>query len=271
MLSQVKENTMRFTKKTTAVFLAFLFAFAPLSGGVFSQAAFAEDDFIESPILPIIPSGSEDERGIVYALDDETATAAVIDFTDLEAESVLIPERVTFDGKDYAVKTVASAAFSASAFLVSVAIPATVESVEAYAFDACTSLVDVWYEGDAAAFDQIRIAQGNEAFTSAKVHCGACMSAQGPDYVHTYDSHTDAVCNACGESRSTDENFVAGDLDSVEGVDVEDAIYLLFHVNFGDRYAVNQDVDYDRSGVIDMDDVFYLLYHVNFPERYPLA
>jgi hypothetical protein len=61
-----------------------------------------------------------------------------------------------------------------------------------------------------------------------------------------------------------------GDVDGVEGVDLDDAIYLLYHVNFSTTYPVNQPVDFNGDGKEDLDDAIYLLYHVNFKETYPL-
>ncbi len=61
-----------------------------------------------------------------------------------------------------------------------------------------------------------------------------------------------------------------GDLDGMGGVDLDDAIYLLYYVNFSDVYPIYQSVDFDGSGTADLDDAIYLLYHVNFPSQYPL-
>lgn len=263
---------MRFLKKTTAFVLVSLFAFSLLAGGSLSLFAFAEDDFIESPILPIVPSAPDPELGIVYLFDEETMTAKIIDFTDLQAKYVVIPDLVPDGEKNYAVTSIASAAFSAASSLEHVVIPETVKTIEIFAFDACTKLENVWYEGDKASFVQISIADGNEALIHAEIHYGACMKSEGPDdFSHTYDDYKDADCNACRKSRSLAENFVAGDVNNSGVMDLDDAIYLLFHVNFPDRYPVNQSSDFDNSGSVDIGDVFHLLYHINFPDRYPIA
>ena len=64
--------------------------------------------------------------------------------------------------------------------------------------------------------------------------------------------------------------YTPGDVDGVEGVTLDDAIYLLYHVNFKDLYLVNQPVDFNGDGKEDLDDAIYLLYHVNFKDLYPL-
>lgn len=69
------------------------------------------------------------------------------------------------------------------------------------------------------------------------------------------------------------KNYTPGDLDGVEGVDLNDVFYLLYHYYFGnDFYPVNQPVDYNKSGTFDLDDVFYLLYYYYFGgDFYPLT
>ena len=61
-----------------------------------------------------------------------------------------------------------------------------------------------------------------------------------------------------------------GDVDGNGEVDLDDAIYLLYHVNFKDTYPVNQPVDFNGDSKEDLDDAIYLLYHVNFKDTYPL-
>ena len=64
--------------------------------------------------------------------------------------------------------------------------------------------------------------------------------------------------------------FIPGDVDNDTVVDLDDAIYLLYHVNFKDTYPVQQPVDFNGDGKEDLDDAIYLLYHVNFKDTYPL-
>ncbi len=63
---------------------------------------------------------------------------------------------------------------------------------------------------------------------------------------------------------------VKGDVDGVYGINLDDAIHLLYFMNFSDKYSVNQSVDFNGDGKTDLDDAIYLLYHVNFPAKYPL-
>ncbi len=62
-----------------------------------------------------------------------------------------------------------------------------------------------------------------------------------------------------------------GDVTSNSSVDADDAIYLLYHIFFENKYPVKQDCDFNKSGAVDADDAIYLLYHVFFENKYPLG
>lgn len=64
--------------------------------------------------------------------------------------------------------------------------------------------------------------------------------------------------------------LLKGDVNNDGNVNLDDAIYLLYHVNFSVTYPVDQPVDFDGNGKEDLDDAIYLLYHVNFSATYPL-
>ena len=64
--------------------------------------------------------------------------------------------------------------------------------------------------------------------------------------------------------------YTPGDVDENGEVEISDAIYLLYHVNFEEDYPVHQAVDFDGNGKLEISDAIYLLYHVNFEEDYPL-
>lgn len=93
--------------------------------------------------------------------------------------------------------------------------------------------------------------------------CGQTRTVPG----HVYDDHDDLTCNECGFVRPP---YTVGDADNNGTVEMEDAIHLLFHVNFPANYTVSQPVDYDNNGKVEMEDAIYLLFHVNFPASYPL-
>ena len=83
---------------------------------------------------------------------------------------------------------------------------------------------------------------------------------------HVFDGEEDVACDVCGFTK-----YIRGDVDNNKTVDLDDAIYLLYHVNFSDTYPINQSCDFDGNGTADLDDAIYPLYHVNFPDTYPLA
>ena len=61
-----------------------------------------------------------------------------------------------------------------------------------------------------------------------------------------------------------------GDLDQNEKTDLNDAVRLLYHVFFPERYSLPRSGDMNGDGKVTLDDAIYLLYHVNFPTIYPL-
>lgn len=129
-----------------------------------------------------------------------------------------------------------------------------------------------YYQNDALALDGIELIYITEA--------GENPVEVTPEMITGYDP---AVLGAQtvtityeGKTVTFDVNvierpaYVPGDLDGKEGVDMDDAIYLLFAINFSDTYPLNQPADFDGNGVEDMDDAIYLLFHVNFSNEYPL-
>jgi len=65
-------------------------------------------------------------------------------------------------------------------------------------------------------------------------------------------------------------NVLRGDVDGNGVKEINDAIHLLFHINFSDTYPVNQPCDFDGNGIEDTDDAIHLLFNINFPDGYPL-
>ena len=78
------------------------------------------------------------------------------------------------------------------------------------------------------------------------------------------------------KSKSTTFNVIVekkiltGDTDGNEGIDKDDAIYLLMSTFFPDDYPLDQNCDFDGNNKVDKDDAIYLLMYTFFPEDYPL-
>ena len=64
--------------------------------------------------------------------------------------------------------------------------------------------------------------------------------------------------------------YALGDLDRDGKVSEADAIYLLRHILFPEKYAIHAWSDFDNDGKTSEADAIYLLRHVLFPEKYPL-
>jgi len=64
--------------------------------------------------------------------------------------------------------------------------------------------------------------------------------------------------------------ILRGDVDGDGDVDGFDAIYLLRHTSFSDKYPLNQSGDMDGDGDVDGFDAIYLLRHTSFSTKYPL-
>jgi len=83
---------------------------------------------------------------------------------------------------------------------------------------------------------------------------------------HVFENEEDTKCDCGYEKR----DYLLGDTDGNGKVDMDDAIYLLFHYSFPEGYPIQQPTNYDGIGLTDMDDAIYLLFHYSFPEGYPL-
>jgi len=90
-----------------------------------------------------------------------------------------------------------------------------------------------------------------------------------PEEEHSFEHDSDLQCDVCGAMRKSD---IPGDLNCVDGVNSDDAIYLLYSALLGEsRYPLNQNCDFNKDGDVDSDDAIYLLYHVLLgAQRYPL-
>ena len=64
--------------------------------------------------------------------------------------------------------------------------------------------------------------------------------------------------------------YLPGDCNKDEVVNDQDAVYLIRHIYFPNRYPVSASVDYNGDGVLNDQDAVYLIRHIYFPNRYPL-
>lgn len=241
---------------------------------------------------PFIPVPGEDESELLigsfyYTLNGTQAT--VVGYADWKTD-VTIPATVEYEDFTYTVTAIGESAFAAENSLTGVAIYKNVKSVAANAFNGCTKLGDVWFEGTASDKANVSIVStGNNTFANATWHYEACMNNPDSDKNHDFDNGCDPLCNYCDFTREVSEHtydnekdiscnecgflrIVPGDVDENNTVTEDDAIYLLYHVFFSDRYPVPErhNPDYDKDGDVDVDDVFYLLYHSYFPDRFPI-
>ena len=91
------------------------------------------------------------------------------------------------------------------------------------------------------------------------------------EYVFTGWDKEIAACSGPAIYKATYKfRYALGDLDRNDKVDENDAIYLLRHVLFPDKYTIHAWADFNSDGQISEADAIYLLRHVLFPEKHPL-
>ena len=82
-------------------------------------------------------------NGIYYYLSSETNVAEVTSSSNHYSGEVVIPEKVTYEGKQYSVTSIGSHAFQNCYNLTSVAIPNSVTSFDSGAFQGCSALTTI--------------------------------------------------------------------------------------------------------------------------------
>ncbi len=132
------------------------------------------------------------------------------------------------------IKVIGKNTFNSCMKLESVGLPSSLTTVKDGAFANCFCLKEVYFTGD---IRRVNIGESNGFLTGAKI-------------IGTV--------------------YTVGDTDGNGSVTADDAIYLLYHVFFPQKYPVVQPCDFDKSGGISADDAIYLLYHIFFPSKYPL-
>ena len=78
------------------------------------------------------------------------------------------------------------------------------------------------------------------------------------------------VCMDYVKLLSIETTELPGDMNGDAVVNKDDAIYLLRHVVFPDKYPVTIEADINADNAVNKDDAIYLLRHVVFPDKYPL-
>ncbi|MBQ4520057.1 MAG: leucine-rich repeat domain-containing protein [Bacteroidaceae bacterium] len=89
--------------------------------------------------------------GIYYNITSETNLTVEVTYEGLHYYSVsneytgevVIPEKVTYNDKNYSVTSIESCAFHSCSGLTSVTIPNSVTSIESYVFSGCSSLTNI--------------------------------------------------------------------------------------------------------------------------------
>jgi hypothetical protein len=72
------------------------------------------------------------------------------------------------------------------------------------------------------------------------------------------------------DDTEDDPYKIYADLNGDGNIDKDDAIYMLRHVVYPEKYPVPGNCDVDGTEVVDKDDAIYLLRHVVYPDKYPL-
>ena len=121
--------------------------------------------------------------------------------------SVVIPEGVTSIGSpDFDDCDVPHngpwPVFSGCSSLTSVTIPRSVASISDFAFDDCSGLKDVYYAGNQAQWNKIKIGDGNEPLLGAKLHLITGYGTCGENLTWTLTE--DGVLTISGTGEMTD-------------------------------------------------------------------
>lgn len=156
----------------------------------------------DDPSGNITAGGKITSNGLVFS-ELEDGTLGVDGLADETLTKIVIPASV--NGKS--VTQIAQRAFYKRTSLISVEIPDSVTSIGGWAFcncpsltrvtipasvteigirafdDACTGLVDVYYDGTEEMWNQIAIDEGNETMLNAKIHFTSTAPENLVDYV----------------------------------------------------------------------------------------
>lgn len=95
-------------------------------------------------LMPIIASADAVEiNGVYYNLISKGKIAEVTSNPNKYSGDVIIPEKITYEGIEYIVKTIDEKAFSSCVDMTSIIIPQNIITIKANAFEYCSSLSSV--------------------------------------------------------------------------------------------------------------------------------
>ena len=107
-------------------------------------------------LLPVVASADVVViDGIYYNLitEENVAEVAREPYTNYYTGSIVIPEKVTYDGTEYSVTSIGEAAFFASRYITSVTIPNSVTSIGSAAFAECIGLTSMTIPNSVTSID----------------------------------------------------------------------------------------------------------------------
>ncbi len=93
-------------------------------------------------LLPMVASAAVNVDGIYFNLDVENGVAEVAQNLEVE-NNIVIPEIITYEGREYAVTSIATSAFQDNSTLTSVVVPNSVMEIGMYAFQNCSGLTSI--------------------------------------------------------------------------------------------------------------------------------
>lgn len=185
-------------------------------------------------------------------------------------------ESVTF-GSDSQLTSIGACAFWENCSLTEFVLPASLVEIGYGAFYCCCGLEQITL---GAAVESV----GEQAFADCDSLTKITVRSDSVDIFDAEDTlpetavihgHAGSAAQAYAEKYGREfvelAPYTPGDIDGVEGVSMDDAIYLLFYTIFPSQYPVEQPCDYNHDSVVTMDDAIYLLFYTIFPAQYPLT
>ena len=129
----------------------------------------------------IIPALTVTDNGIMYRLNNDNSSYAVLGFTDLTATKITVPEK--FNGMD--VTVIGEAAFKNSATVTEISLPKGIKQIGRSAFEGCVSLESISLPDNLSEM-------GMNAFRN----CRSLRSVDIPNGVKRIENYTFSGCES---------------------------------------------------------------------------